>query len=82
LNPKLVIIVRGELPSTESKRLQAGASKVVLPTHIGAERIAELILYQETDAFIRGSEKMKDFEKVLVSLGLDMDVVSASAESQ
>jgi voltage-gated potassium channel len=82
LNPKLEIIARGELPSTESKLLQAGANKVVLPAHIGAERIAELILYQETAAFIRGSDKMKDFEKVLVSLGLDMDVVAAAPESQ
>ena len=81
LNPKLEIIARGELPSTESKLLQAGANKVVLPAHIGAERIAELILYQETAAFIRGSEKMRDFEKVLVSLGLDMEVVAAAPES-
>ena len=81
LNPRLEIIARGELPSTESKLIQAGANKVVLPAHIGAERIAELILYQETAAFIRGSEKMKDFETVLVSLGLDMDVVAAAPES-
>jgi voltage-gated potassium channel len=46
LNPGLEIIARGEIPSTESKLLQAGANKVVLPTHIGAERIAEMILYQ------------------------------------
>jgi Trk K+ transport system NAD-binding subunit len=82
LNPKLEIIARGELPSTETKLLQAGANKVVLPAHIGAERIAELILYQDTAAFIRGSDKMKDFEKVLVSLGLDMDVVAAAPDSQ
>jgi voltage-gated potassium channel len=82
LNPKLEIIARGELPSTENKLLQAGANKVVLPAHIGAERIAELILYQQTAAFIRGSDKMREFEKVLVSLGLDMDVVAAAPESQ
>jgi voltage-gated potassium channel len=81
LNSKLEIIARGELPSTESKLLQAGANKVVLPAHIGAERIAEMILYQETATFLRGSDKMKDFEKVLVSLGLDMDVVVAAPES-
>ena len=82
LNPKIEIIARGELPSTESKLLQAGANKVVLPAHIGAERIAELILYHETAAFIRGSDKMRDFEKILVSLGLDMDVVAAAPESR
>ncbi len=81
LNPNLEIIARGELPSTESKLLQAGANKVVLPTHIGAERMAEMILYQETARFIRGSERMKDFEKVLLSLGLDIQVVIAAPKS-
>lgn len=75
LNPKLEIIARGELPTTESKLLQAGANKVVLPTHIGAERMVEMILYQETARFIRGSERMVDFEKVLLSLGLSMEMV-------
>jgi voltage-gated potassium channel len=81
LNPNLEIIARGELPITESKLLQAGANKVVLPTHIGAERIAEMILYQETARFIRGSERMKDFEKVLLSPGLDIQVVVAAPKS-
>jgi voltage-gated potassium channel len=81
LNPGLEIISRGELPSTESKLMQAGANKVVLPTHIGAERIAEMILYQETARFIRGSDRMRDFEKVLLSLGLDIQVVTAAPKS-
>lgn len=81
LNPKLEIIARGEIPSTERKLLQAGANKVILPTHIGAERIAEMILYQETAHLIRGTQRMRDFEKVLLSLGLDIDVVVAAPNS-
>jgi voltage-gated potassium channel len=81
LNPQLEIIARGDLPSTESKLLQAGATKVVLPTHIGAERITELILYQETARFIRGSERMRDFERVLQSLGLELEVAAAAPGS-
>lgn len=81
LNPKLEIIARGELPSTESKLLHAGANKVVLPAHIGAERIAEMILYRDTAASLLGSDRMKDCEKALVSLGLDMNVVVAAAKS-
>jgi voltage-gated potassium channel len=81
LNPNLEIIARGEVPGTESKLLQAGASKVVLPTHIGAERITEMILYQETARFIRGSERMRDFERVLQSLGLELEVVAAAPGS-
>ncbi len=81
LNPALEIIARGEASSTETKLLQAGANKVVQPTHIGAERIAELILYEDTARLIRGTEKMRDFEKTLLMLGLDMDVVAVAPDS-
>lgn len=81
LNRNLQIIARGEAPTTETKLLQAGADKVVLPTHIGAERIAEMVLFPETASFIRGSERMQDFEKVLRDLGLDLEVVVAAERS-
>jgi voltage-gated potassium channel len=81
LNPELEIIARGEAPSTERKLLQAGANKVVLPTHIGAERIAEMILYRDTTRLMRDSERMVDFETVLRTLGLNMDVVTAAPGS-
>ena len=82
LNPSLEIIARGELPSTEAMLLQAGANTVVLPTHIGAERIAELIMYQETARFIRGSPRMREFEQVLHSLGLELELIEAAPDSK
>ncbi len=75
LNPAIEIIARGEMPSTEAKLLQAGANKVVLPTHIGAERIAEMILFPETARFLRASAKMQELERTLRGLGLEMSVV-------
>ncbi len=45
LNSALTIIARGEAPSTEMKLRHAGANEVVLSAQIGAERIAEMILY-------------------------------------
>ncbi len=63
------------MPSTESKLIQAGANKVVLPTHIGAERIAELILFPETARMLRSSEMFSALERSLRGLGLDMAVV-------
>lgn len=81
-NPDLEIIARGEQPGTEAMLMQAGANKVVLPTHIGAERIAELILYQETARFIHGSARMRDFEQVLHTLGLEMELVEAAEGSK
>ena len=77
LNPSLQIIARGEVPSTENKLLQAGANQVVLPTHIGAERIAELVLFPETARYIRGSDRMREFEKTLAELGMDIEVIVA-----
>ncbi|HYQ29671.1 MAG TPA: NAD(P)-binding protein [Polyangiaceae bacterium] len=71
LNKALHIIARGDVPSTEGKLLQAGADEVVLPTHIGAERIAELILFPKTAALIRNDEGMRDLERSLHRLGLD-----------
>ena len=82
LNPSLQIIARGEAPSTESKLLQAGASKVVLPTHIGAERIAELILFPDASRFVRGSQHMRDVEKGLNDLGLQIEVVAVHERSE
>ncbi|MGA3000351.1 MAG: NAD-binding protein [Acetobacteraceae bacterium] len=82
LNPNLEIIARGEQPGTEAMLLQAGANKVVLPTHIGAERIAELIMYQDTARFIRGSAQMRDFEQVLHTLGLELELIEAAPDSK
>lgn len=81
LNQRLHIIARGEAPSTESKLIQAGADHVVLPAHIGAERIAEMILYPASARFVRDSERMRDFEKVLGDLGMEMEMVVAGEES-
>lgn len=81
LNPSLEIIARGEAPSTERKLLQAGANKVVLPTHIGAERIAEMILYEETGQMFRETERMREFERDLRLVGLNMDLATVAPGS-
>jgi Trk K+ transport system NAD-binding subunit len=81
MNPELEIIARGEAPSTESKLRHAGANHVVLPAHIGAERIAEIIMYQDTARAIRDSEEMRAFDRVLQTLGLNMEVVTAAPGS-
>jgi voltage-gated potassium channel Kch len=81
INPGLLIVARGELPSTENKLLQAGADKVVMPTHIGAERIAELLLYQESARFIEGLEKSHGFQRVLHNFGMELEVVTAAPQS-
>jgi voltage-gated potassium channel Kch len=81
LNPNLSIVARGELSSTESKLLQAGADKVVLPTHIGAERIAELLLHEESARFIEGLERSHGFQRLLHNFGIELEVVTAAPQS-
>jgi len=79
LNPALEIIARGEAPTTESKLFHAGADKVVLPTHIGAERIVELILYPATENLVANSARSSDMKRHLHELGLDLEVVTSPA---
>lgn len=81
LNPALEIIARGELPSTEGKLIHAGADKVVLPTHIGAERIAEMILYPGTARFLSDSSPMRDLKRGLHEFGLELEAVTIPKNS-
>jgi|HubBroStandDraft_1064217.scaffolds.fasta_scaffold06281_2 voltage-gated potassium channel len=81
LNPTMTIIARGELPSTEGKLLQAGADKVVLPTHIGAERIAEMILFEESARLMESLERTSGFQRVMRTFGIELEVVTAEPGS-
>lgn len=77
LNPGLEIIARGEAPSTEGMLFHAGADKVVLPTHIGAERIAELILYPATTSVVEEAPRLLEMRRSLREFGLEMEVVTS-----
>ena len=83
LNGSLEIIARGERPTTERKLLQAGADKVVMPAHIGAERIAEIILYPRMAGYLREARtEASTREERLAALGLDFSVITAPASFQ
>ena len=81
LNPRLEIIARGEIPSTERKLIHAGADKVVLPMHIGAERIAEMILYPSTAQLMDTSASMRDLKRGLHDVGLELEAQTVPANS-
>ena len=82
MNPAIQIIARGEVPSTERKLLQAGANRVVLPAHIGADRIAHLILHPNARELLGTQTKSRvEFEHHLTELGLDMEEIEISADS-
>lgn len=82
MNPRIQIIARGEVPSTERKLLQAGANRVVLPAHIGADRIAHLILHPNARELLGQQTKSRvEFEHHLTELGLDMEELEIAADS-
>jgi voltage-gated potassium channel Kch len=83
LNANLFIIARGELPSTETKLMQAGANRVVLPARIGAERVAELLLFDDINSVVTrmragGNDRLAADLRLL---GLDMEVIAVEAGS-
>lgn len=82
LNKELEIIARGVSPSTKGKLLHAGASSVVEPTHIGAERIAQLILFPRTARLTDGTQRIRALAAGLHSLGLELEVVAVSPDSK
>ena len=82
LNNQLEIIARGVSPSTKAKLLHAGASSVVMPTHIGAERMAQLILYPRTSSITEGTQHMQAIAAGLHGLGLSLEVVAVPPDSR
>ena len=73
LAPHVQIVARAELPSSQSKLVQAGANNVVLPAVIGAQRIAAILT---RPGVIRFSE-MVAHDK---GLAIDMDEIPVSLD--
>ncbi len=81
LNPSLQIIARAESPTTERKLLQAGANAVVMPAHIGAEQVASMILFPAMSGAVLLSERRRQMELDLRTLGLEIEMVVAAEGS-
>jgi voltage-gated potassium channel len=81
LNPDLLIVARGDKPSTESKLRLAGADRVVLPEYIGGERIAELFLHQESARLMDSLEKSHGFQRALRNFGMDLQLHAVAPRS-
>ncbi len=81
LNPHLMIIARGELPSTEKKLLLAGANRVVLPVEIGAERIAHNITHPAALDFLREDESRQNVNELLAQIDVQFDELTIEANS-
>lgn len=81
LNPKLEILARAEETSTIKKLRQVGASKVILPASIGAERLANMILRPSAETLLRQAELPTGLNDDLASIGLRLDELEIQAGS-
>ncbi|NJM86090.1 MAG: potassium channel protein [Cyanobacteria bacterium CRU_2_1] len=73
LNPKLEIVARGELPTTEKKLLQAGANHVVSPASISGMRMATLITHPNTVNFLDQSDDRLRLNELLAQIDVQVD---------
>jgi voltage-gated potassium channel len=75
LNPNLFILSRAEEEHTEKKLMRAGANRVVMPYHIGGQKMAHAII----------KPAVSDFLEVTVhnrKIGLEMGEVVVSGDSK
>ncbi|MGV0027400.1 potassium channel family protein [Phormidesmis priestleyi] len=73
LNPKLMILSRGELPSTEKKLKLAGADQVVLPAAISALRMSHMITHPATLDFLNQDDGRRSLNELLAQVDVQVD---------
>ena len=73
MNPNATIIARGENPRTEKKLLGCGADRVVLPTAIGATKVAQLITRPTAEHMLEQLTTGDGIKDELGHIGLHFD---------
>jgi voltage-gated potassium channel len=73
LNQRLMILSRGELPSTEKKLKLAGADRVVLPAIIGGMRMANLITRPTATDFLKSKSDRHYLDELLGQINIQID---------
>lgn len=73
LNPKLTILARAENPRSEKKLLSSGATKVILPTAIGARKLAHLIVHPTAENILDELTQQNSLTDELERIDLKFD---------
>lgn len=81
MNPALTIISRGEDHRVEGKLRSCGADHVVMPTGIGATRMAELITRPSAEELLERLEGGSETGEDLALLGLHVHPIAIPADS-
>ncbi len=81
MNPDVKIIARGENPRTERKLLGCGANDVVLPTAIGAQKVAQLITRPTAESVLQQIQEQSTLLGDLGQIGLQFNEFEVLADS-
>lgn len=81
LNSNLIILARGEVPSTEKKLRLAGADQVVLPASISAQRMAHMITHPATLDFLNQDDGRSSLNELLSQVDVQVDELAITADS-
>jgi voltage-gated potassium channel len=81
MNPNLIILARGEYPSTEKKLKLAGADHVIMPASIGAERMAQMITHPAAMDFLNQDDGRHTLNELLAQIDVYMDELTISSDS-
>lgn len=80
LNAELRIFARAEDPSSESKMMQAGADKVLLPSALSGERAAQMVLRPAMVDFFADRD-LSGLDRELKILGLEIEQFEVDGSS-
>jgi len=75
MNPQLIILARGEIPSTEKKLRLAGADHVVLPATISAARMTHLITNPYAVDFLSQTDGQVSLNELLAELDIQIQEI-------
>ena len=81
MNSELMVIARGENPRTEKKLLGCGANKVILPTAIGASKVAQLIIRPSAESMLQQMADNSQMHEELGQIGLQFDELRVESNS-
>lgn len=82
LHPDLQIIARAEQPSTTKKLKQVGATNVILPAAIGADRLANMILRPSAESLLQQAKLPEGLNEDLAAIGLRLDELEIEQDSK
>ncbi|MEL6438047.1 MAG: NAD-binding protein [Cyanobacteria bacterium J06621_8] len=81
LNPHILIIARGELPSTEKKLRLAGANHVILPATVSGIQMANLVTGPSSTDFLQQKDQQNSLNDLLNQIEVQIDELTLAVDS-